>query len=392
MKRIYLDYASTTPVDKRVFEAMKPYFSDDFENASALYSGAQKTKQAIEKSRNSIAKFLNCSADEVVFTSGGTESDNMAIFGCLKKFKKGHIITSVIEHPAVLEPIKELEKQGFDVSYLKPDKSGIISVKQVKDALQCDTLLVSIMYANNEIGTIQPIAEIAKVIERERKNRKLKIKNEKLKIIVPIIFHTDACQAAGYLDMNVVDLGIDLLTFNGSKIYAPKGIGVLYIRQGIKIAPMILGGSQEMDLRAGTENVPSIVGLGKAVSIISENDAKKEQKLRDYLIKHLLKFKNVKLNGSTNRLPNNINISVGGVEGESVVLYLDRKGVEIATGSACSSKSLEPSRVITSIADDETAHSSLRITLGRFTTRAELDIFLKEFKDSVEKLREMSAV
>lgn len=389
MKRIYLDYASTTPVDKRVFEAMKPYFSDDFENASALYSGAQKTKQAIENSRAATAKFLNCSSDEVVFTSGGTESDNLAIFGSLKTFKKGHIITTIIEHPAVLEPLKELEKRGFDVTYLKPGKSGIITVKQVKDALRSDTLLVSIMYANNEIGTIQPIKEISKVI-RNFKNSQLAIRNSQLDIYP--LFHTDACQATGYLNMNVVDLGVDLLTLNGSKIYAPKGVGVLFIKQGIKISPLMLGGEQEMGLRAGTENVSSIVGLSKALSIISKKDYIHEKKLQDYLISKLLKINNIRLNGSIKRLPNNINISVEGIEGESLVLYLDRKGIEIATGSACSSKSLEPSRIITAISNEEIAHSSLRITIGRFTTRAELDIFLKEFKDSVYKLREMSAL
>jgi cysteine desulfurase len=368
---------------------MKPYFSDDFENASALYSGAQKTKQAIENSRAATAKFLNCSSDEVVFTSGGTESDNLAIFGSLKTFKKGHIITTIIEHPAVLEPLKELEKRGFDVTYLKPGKSGIITVKQVKDALRSDTLLVSIMYANNEIGTIQPIKEISKVI-RNFKNSQLAIRNSQLDIYP--LFHTDACQATGYLNMNVVDLGVDLLTLNGSKIYAPKGVGVLFIKQGIKISPLMLGGEQEMGLRAGTENVSSIVGLSKALSIISKKDYIHEKKLQDYLISKLLKINNIRLNGSIKRLPNNINISVEGIEGESLVLYLDRKGIEIATGSACSSKSLEPSRIITAISNEEIAHSSLRITIGRFTTRAELDIFLKEFKDSVYKLREMSAL
>lgn len=387
MKRIYLDYASTTPLDKRVLESMKPYFTDEFENASALYSGAQKTKSAITGARLSIANFLNCEESEVIFTSGGTESDNMAIFGSVAGVKKGHIITSIIEHPAVYEPVKELEKRGFDVTYLKPDRSGIISAKKVKDALRQDTLLVSIMYANNEIGTIQPIKEIAKVI---RNFKTSKSKNLDLATNYPLL-HADACQAAGYLSMDVKKLGVDLLTLNGSKIYAPKGIGVLFVKKGVKIKPLMLGGAQEFGMRAGTENVASIVALAKALSIINKKEAEREIKLRDYLIKKLCKINGVFLNGSMDRLPNNINVSVSGVEGESIVLYLDRKGFSIATGSACSSRSLEPSRVVMAIADAETAHSSLRITIGRFTKMSELDIFLKEFKEAVTKLREISA-
>jgi cysteine desulfurase len=387
----YFDHASTTPVDKRVLKKMLPYFSDDFANPSGLYSPALKAKKEIDRSRAQIAKFLNCMPNEIVFTSGGTESDNLAVLGTARsekgKVKSGklHIITSQIEHPAVLNSCRQLEKEGFEVTYLPVDKEGIVKIDALKKALRKNTILVSIMYANNEIGTVQPVAKISEILAK-RKAKSVKLKT---------IFHTDACQAAGYLPMDVKKLGVDLLTINGSKIYGPKGIGALYVRDGIDIEPIIFGGGQENGLRSGTENVPAIVGLAAAISLLSEKlKMKNEKLLRDYVIRELLKIPKTKLNGDrTKRLPNNINISFDGVEGESLVLYLDKEKIYTSTGSACSSKSLEPSRVIMALSNDaERAHSSLRITLGRSTTKADADKLISATKKYVKKLKEMSAV
>jgi len=370
---IYLDYASTTPIDEKVLKAMAPYFGDVFYNPSSIYSLGLLAKDAVDKSRKVIAKFLNCQEEEIIFTSGGTESDNLAIFGYLENFESGHIVTSEIEHPAVYEAFKKLEGK-FKVTYLQPDSNGLISPADLKKALKQNTVFVSIMYANNEIGTIQPIKEFTKIL-----------KNHKA------VFHTDACQATGYLEMDVKKLGVDLLTLNGSKIYAPKGIGVLYKKKEVSIAPQIVGGDQELGLRAGTENVPGIVALARAVEIISSKNAKKEKQLQDYLIRELMQIKGVKLNGSrVRRLPNNINISVQGVEGESLLLDLDKQGIAVSTGSACSSRDLKPSRVIRAISTEKNAHESLRVTLGRFTTKKEIDIFLKVFKNSIKRFQEMS--
>lgn len=389
MKRIYLDYASTTPVDKRVLKEMLPYFSQRFENSSSIYSGGLIAHVAINYSREVVAKFLRCRTDEIIFTSGGTESDNLAIFGVAEIFKKGHIITTSIEHPAVFEAVKKLEENGFEVTYLKPSSDGIISADKVKKALKSNTILVSIMYANNEIGTIQPIKEISKVIRNFRKaisHQPSAVSQETYPL-----FHTDACQATLYLDMNVKDLGVDLLTLNGSKIYGPKGIGVLYKREGINIVPQMVGGEQEGGYRAGTENVASIVGLAFAIKLISKKESQKEEAMRDYLVKSLKKIGITSFNGSLiKRLPNNINFSIDGVEGESVLLDLDRKGIEVSTGSACSSRSLSPSRVIAEIANDKIAHESIRVTLGRFTTKGEIDIFLKALVQTIKRFQEMS--
>jgi len=442
---LYFDHAATSPVDKRVLKKMLPYFSDDFANPSSLYSPALKAKKAVDEARKQVADFLNCRSDEVIFTSGGTESDNLAIFGIarahLASFRTragiqkndmdprsglrpveddghaGHIITTQIEHPAVLNVYKQLEKEGFEATYLPVDKDGIVHVKDVKKALQKNTILVSIMYANNEIGTVQPIAEIAKIIRDFRKNKCHFERSKKSQRDLSTslcsarddsyektpFFHSDACQAAGYLDMDVQKLGVDLLTINGSKIYGPKGIGALYINgstiahhgQSPKTNPIIFGGGQEWGLRSGTENVPAIVGLGAAITLLNEKLKMKNEKfLRDYIIRELLKIPNSRLNGHrTKRLPNNINISFDGVEGESLVLYLDRDKIYTSTGSACSTKSLEPSRVIMALTHDaERAHSSLRVTLGRSTTKKQADKLISATKKYVEKLREMSAV
>ncbi len=373
-RKIYLDYASTTPVDPRVLKAMLPYFSQRFENPSSIYSSGLEISDVLVKARNSVAQFLGCLPEEVIFTSGGTESDNLAIFGYLERFDSGHIVTSEIEHPAVYEVFKKLETKRFRVTYLKPDKNGLISPTDLSKALKKDTLLVSIMYANNEIGTIQPIKEFAKVLSDHK-----------------AILHTDACQASLYLPMDVKKLGVDMLSLNGSKIYAPKGVGVLYKKSDLKISSQIIGGEQENNLRAGTENVPAIVGLSKALELISSKESARELKLRDYLIKKLKSNKSISFNGSLNkRLPNNINFSINGIEGESVLLDLDKQGILISTGSACSSKSLKPSRVIASIRDEKTAHESIRVTLGRFTTKAELDIFISALNKTIKRFLEMS--
>jgi len=429
---IYLDNAATTPTDKRVLKKMLPYFSDDFQNPSSLYSPALKAKKAIDESRAQVARFLNCMPNEIVFTSGGTESDNLAILGITRSQKSkvksqnfnskvksfnSHIITSQIEHPAVLNACKQLEKEEFEVTYLPVDKDGIVKLDALKKALRPNTVLVSIMYANNEIGTIQPIAEIAKIVRNFRSTKSeirnpKQIQNSNVQNSKPVskfelrassfcekapLFHSDACQAAGYLPMDVKKLGVDLLTINGSKIYGPKGIGALYVRNGIDIEPIIFGGGQEQGLRSGTENVPAIVGLGEAIVLASRQqsaDSNQQIKLRNFIIQELLKIPNSRLNGhATKRLPNNMNISFAGVEGESLVLYLDKEKIYTSTGSACSSKSLEPSRVIMALSKDaERAHSSLRVTLGRSTTKKDADKLISATKKYVKKLREMSAV
>lgn len=389
---VYFDHAATTPTDKRVLKKMLPYFDTDFANPSSLYLPALKAKKAVDGSRAQIAKFLNCKPSEIIFTAGGTESDNLAVLGTARSLKlkgervKGHIITTQIEHPAVLNACRQLEKENFDVTYSPVDGDGIVKLDELKKALRKDTILVSIMYANNEIGTIQPIAEISKILAKRK-----------------ILFHSDACQAAGYLPMDVKKLGVDLLTINGSKIYGPKGIGVLYINGStlahhhgkMPIEPIIFGGGQENDLRSGTENVPAIVGLAAAISLLrGKGKGESEKKLRDYIIQELLKIPKSRLNGHrTKRLPNNINISFEGVEGEALVLYLDKEKIYTSTGSACSSTSLDPSHVIMAITNDaERAHSSLRATLGRSTTKKDADKLISATKKYVKKLREISGI
>jgi len=382
--QIYMDNASTTQVDQRVLLAMKPFWDEVYANPSNIYSMGLKAKDAIENSRSRIAKFLNAKSNEIIFTSGGSESNNLAIFGVLSKVKKGRIITLAIEHPSVLKPIEALKKQGFEVIKIKPETNGVVNSEDIKKYLNSNTVLVSIMYANNEIGTIQPIAKIGKIIKKFR-NSKHPSPNSQLPL-----FHSDACQATQYLGMDVDKLGVDLLTINGSKIHAPKGIGVLYVRSGVVLDPQILGGSQERGLRAGTENVMGVIGLSKAIDLI-KSDNSKLCGIRNYIINELLKIPRSQLNGCrTKRLPNNINVSFANVEGESLVLYLDKKNIFVSTGSACSSQSLEPSHVVSAIKNSEVAHSSLRITLSRYNTISEAKIVIKEIKKAVEELRKVS--
>lgn len=378
---VYLDYAATTYVKPEVLEEMLPYFTQKFGNPSSFYSISRGNRIAIDKAREKVAKALNCDVNEVYFTGGGSEADNWAIKGIASahKNKGNHIITTKIEHHAVLHTCQYLEKHGFDVTYLDVDDKGLINLEDLKNAITDKTILVSIMFANNEIGTIQPIKEIGEIC-RERK----------------VFFHTDAVQAVGNVAIDVKDMNIDLLSLAGHKIYGPKGIGVLYIKKGIKIDNLIHGGSQERNRRAGTENIPAIVGLGKAIELATENLEEHRQKmlkLRERLIEGLLKVPYTRLNGATGdkRLPGNVNVCFEFVEGESILLSLDFKGICASSGSACTSGSLDPSHVLLAIGlPHEIAHGSLRLTLGEGSTEKDVDYLLEAIPPIIERLRNMS--
>jgi cysteine desulfurase len=380
MRRVYMDHAATTYVDPRVVQAMLPYFTECFGNASSLHSFGREAKEALEHSREIVAKALGASPNEIFFTSGGTESDNLAIKGVIYANRnKNHIITSIIEHHAVLETCNSLQEQGVEVTYLPVDKQGFVSLNHLEDALTEKTGLVTIMHANNEIGTIEPIKEIGK-ITRER----------------GVYLHTDAVQSFGKIPTNVNDLNVDLLSISGHKIYGPKGVGVLYVREGVKIEPVQHGGGHERGMRSGTENVPGIVGLAKAVEISHAEMGKESQRLtrlRDKLIKGVLEIEDSWLNGHpTKRLPNNSNFSFSGIEGESLILRLDARGVAASTGSACSSGSGAPSHVLTSIGlTPEQANGSLRLTLGKCNTEEDVDYVLKVLPEIVSDLRKLSS-
>lgn len=388
-QEVYLDHAATTPLDPRVFEAMRPFLAEVYGNPSSFHSAGKVAKDAIDAARASIAQGMTARPDEILFTSGGTESDNLAILGVCRAVGKGHIVTTTIEHQAVLEAVHHLEKkEGFEVSYVPVDAQGIVAPQAIEQALRPDTVLVSVMYANNEIGTIQPVAEIGNRIQKFRQQQASTFP----------LFHTDACQAAGALDLNTEKLHVDLMTFNGSKIYGPKGIGALYVKRGIKVTPLTFGGAQEKGIRPGTENVAGIVGLAKAFEL-SQAEAKAESArlipLRDKLIKGILStIPKTRLNGHpTMRLPNNVNISIMDIEGEAMILYLDAKGVYASTGSACTSASLDPSHVILALGMPyEVAHGSMRFTLGRTTTEDDIDYVLEVLPPLVVKLRSMSPV
>jgi len=378
---IYMDHSATSPVDPEVFDAMKPYFTDSFGNASTLYSLGREGRKAMESAREEVASIIGAETKEIIFTSGGTESDNIAILGTAYKLKKkgNHIITSNIEHPAVDETCKYLEKNGFTVTYLPVYEDGIVKVKDLEDAITDKTILITIMHANNEIGTIQPITEIGRIAHENN-----------------IYFHTDAVQTVGKIPVNVKELNVDMLSLSAHKLYGPKGIGALYLRQGVRIEPLMHGGGHEKGIRPGTENVPGIVGLGKACSIAKENlqrDAQKLTSLRDMLIDNVLaENEDSYLNGHrTKRLPNNANFRFTGIEGESLILRLDAKGIATSTGSACSSIKLEPSHVLMAIGLKEVeAHGSLRISLGHENTEEDIEYTTTAIKEVVEKLRKMS--
>lgn len=390
MPKIYLDYAATTPTDKRVVTAMLPYFRKFFGNPSSLHSFGQEAKRAIEEARRKVASLIGAEPEEIVFTSGGTEANNFALKGTAYSFRnhKIQIITSAIEHHSVLEPCKFLEKQGFKVIYLPVDEHSLVDLKKLEKVLTTEIVLVSIMFANNEIGTIQPIQEIAEIIRKFRSRQGL---NNQLPY-----FHTDAVQAVGHLMIDVKRLGVDFLSLSGHKFYGPKGVGALYVRKGIKISSLLHGGEQEKGRRASTENVPGIVGLGVAAEIAVKNMTHENErlvKLRDEFVAGILNnIPKARLNGHpTKRLANNINISILGAEGEAMLLSLDEVGVACSTGSACSSSTLEPSHVLTALGlPPEVAHSSLRFTLGRETKKEDLDYTLQQLVKIVERLRKIS--
>ena len=376
-KLIYLDYAAATPVDPRVLKAMQPYFSTLFANPSGLHEAAQEAREAVEEARYIVAKIIKVLPEEIIFTSGGTESINLALKGVALRKGKGHLITSQIEHPAVLETCAYLERKGFSVTYLAVDKSGLVDPEELVKAIRKDTFLVSIMYANNEIGTIEPIKEIAIVARKKG-----------------ILFHTDACQA-GLLSLDTEELGVDFLTLNGSKIYGPKGTGILYKRKGIILEPLLHGGEQEAGLRSGTENVAGIVGFAKALEL-AQNDNHKEGKrlrqLQKYLLSSLLEFPEVRLNGhSTLRVPQNVSVSFAGIEGETLLRALSAKGIYVSTGSACSAGSIEVSYVLTAIGlPEKYARGTVRISMGKGTREKELEYVVKVLKEVVGDLRKVS--
>lgn len=378
---IYLDNAATTKTAPEVVDAMLPYFSEYYGNASTIYSLGAKSKKAMDHARQTIADSLGAKPEEIYFTAGGSESDNWALKATAEAYasKGKHIITTKIEHHAILHTCEYLEKRGFEITYLNVDRDGLISLDELKAAIRPDTILISVMFANNEIGTIEPIAEIGEIAKEHG-----------------VLFHTDAVQAYAQVPINVDEMHIDMLSASGHKLNGPKGIGFLYIRKGVKIRSFVHGGAQERSRRAGTENIPGIVGLGAAVERamrIMDSKTRKEIELRDYLIGRLEnEIPHCWLNGHrTKRLPNNINFSFLFIEGESMLIMLDMKGICASSGSACTSGSLDPSHVLLAIGlKHEEAHGSLRLTLSEDSTKEEMDIVAEEVKKIVQRLRDMS--
>lgn len=382
MKRIYLDYAASTPVDKRVLVAMQPYFTEQFYNPSSLYVPARQVRQAYESARQSVAKLLGARSGEVIFTAGATESINLAIAGVRKQFPKARVLISALEHAAVVEA-------ASSSALVAPvQASGLIDLAKLKKLLTDSVILISIQQANNEIGTIQPLAKIAKAVATVRADR------ARRGVRLPLYLHTDASQAANYLELKVQRLGVDLLSLNGGKMYGPKQSGVLYVRSGTQLAPLMRGGGQERGLRSGTENVAAAIGLAKALELAQtqkQKQTKRQASLRDYLLQELLKIKGVSLNGpSKHRLPNNINVSISGVDGETLVHYLDHAGVLAATGAACSANKDQTSPSLLAIGlGSSAANSSLRLSLGRATTKAEVVTAARIIKTAITKLQQL---
>ena len=380
MRKIYLDNAATTALSPKVLEAMMPYLTTVYGNPSSVHAFGQEAKKGLDAARDQVAAALNCTPGEVIFTGCGTESDNTAILGVAEKYKnKGkHIITSSVEHHAVLHTCEHLQKQGYDVTYLPVDEYGRVTAEQVREALREDTILVTIMFANNEVGTVMPIPEIAAVCHEKG-----------------VLFHTDAVQAIGHVPVDVKAMGIDMLSLSAHKFHGPKGVGALYCRKGIKLPSYIMGGAQEKGRRAGTENVAGIVGLGVAIKLACDNlseNAAKMTILRDRLMRGLAEIPEVKLNGHpTERLPNNVNYSMKYIEGESILLKLDLSGIAASSGSACTSGSLDPSHVLLAMGlPHEIAHGSVRLTLGDDTTQEDIDYTIEQLKEIVAYLRAMS--
>jgi len=404
-KHIYLDYAATTPVDPAVLKVMAPFWSRLFGNPSGLYGQGREAKAAVESARKRIADVVGARPNEIIFTAGGTESVNLAIFGSArmntdfktdKHRKSSHIITTAIEHHCVLNSFKALEGEGYKTSLLKVDAKGLIDIRTLEKAIRPETILVSMMYANNEIGTIEPVAEIGKLLKKINAGRTRRG-------LTRILFHTDACQAAGFLDLNVNKLGIDLMSVNGSKIYGPKQTGFLFVRNGVNLKPVIYGGGQERNLRSGTENVPGIAGLAKALEMADERrklgnvENVENGKLQKYFISKLIKMPGVTLNGPApddrNRLVNNINVAIKNIEGEALMLYLDSYGISVSTGSACSTGSGDTSHVLLALGrSQKQARSSIRFSLGKVTTKAELDYVLKVLPGIIDQLRKTSSL
>ena len=378
---IYLDNAATTKLDDTVFEEMVPYLKDNYGNPSAAYRIGRYNRKIIEDARKTVAEILNTSPSEIYFTSGGSEADNMALKGiALGNIEKGkHIITSRIEHPAVLDTCKELEREGFEVSYIGVNENGIVDLTELENKIRKDTILISIMMANNEIGTIQPIKKISEIAKKK-----------------VILFHTDSVQAVGNIKIDVKEMNIDSLSLSAHKFYGPKGVGVLYLRDGIRFRKYLNGGHQERNRRAGTENVAGIVGLAKAMSLSYENleeNNKKEIELRDYFINEIKNnIENVKINGDLkHRLPGNINVSFEFVEADNILYELDKRGIYISTGSACTTGSIESSHVLKSIGlSDLISHSTIRISIGKYNTREDMDYTIKSLIDIVNNLRRLS--
>ena len=377
----YFDNAATTRTDDEVLKEMLPYFSENYGNPSSIYKLGRNNRRAVEEAREKVAKAINAEPNEIYFTAGGSESDNTAIRGIAYAYKQrgNHIITSKIEHPAVLETCKQLEKEGFEVSYIGVDEKGIVNLEELKKSIKETTTLITIMFANNEIGTIEPIKEIGKIAKENN-----------------IIFHTDAVQAVGSVKIDVKEMNIDSLSLSGHKFYGPKGIGALYVKKSVRFQKFVNGGHQEKNKRAGTENVPGIVGLGKAIEVAYSNleeHNKKIKELRDYYVEEVKKrIPYIKINGDMeNRLPGNSNISFRFIEGEGLLLNLDLKGICASSGSACTSGSLDPSHVLLAIGlPHEIAHGSLRITIGKYNTKEEVDYLLNNLEEIVSRLRNMS--
>lgn len=380
---IYLDHASTTYVDPEVLSVMLPYFTDIYGNPESLHSAGKKAQMAVDNARETIAKILDCQSSEIIFTSGGTESNNLAIMGLCKTFRAAHpnaknlhCITSKIEHSSVLEVFRQLEKEGWEITYLDVDHEGFVNPDELKSAIKSTTVLVSIIYANNEIGTIQDIARIGEICKEAK-----------------IPFHTDACQAAGALNLNVKALNIDMMSINSGKIYGPKGVGALYVKQGTTLSPVTYGGHQENEIRPGTHNVPGIVGLGKALELAQRNKESENErltKLRDDFINAFLeKVPDSKLNGAQKRrLPNNINLSISRINGQQLLLLLDEQGIYISTGSACNAGINIGSHVLTALkTHPNLIRSSIRITLGKLTTKDDLDYALGKILENVSHIR-----
>jgi len=377
MNRIYLDHAASTPVDEEVIEAMLPYFNEKYGNASSIHSFGQEAKRTLDDAREKIAKKINAEPSELVFTSGGTESNNFTTKGIAfaNKDKGKHIVTTRIEHDCILSSCKWLETQGFEVTYLPVDEHGLVKLNNLEEAIRDDTILVSIIHGNNEVGTIEPIEELGKICREKC-----------------VYFHTDACQSFTKFPIDVKKQNLDLMTINSHKIYGPKGIGALYIKNGVKIDPLAHGGGHEFKMRSGTENIPGVVGFAKATEVTTEKDVEHMTKLRDMLIKGALGIEDSRLNGHPEkRLCNNANISFKYIEGESLILHLDAEGIAASTGSACSSKSLEPSHVLTALGlKPEVAHGSIRLSVGKENTVEEIERTLEVLKESVETLRKIS--